>query len=88
MPSINNREILKFLSKEVSHLTELPYRKVKITDHFYTDLEMDSLGMVDLLVSLVLAYNLTGTQKDFRRELKRVKRAKDVVDYVASHRDF
>lgn len=75
---MNKEEILKKLSEYLKEYFEIPESKITLEANLYTDLDLDSIDAVDLIVKL---QELT-QQKIAPTDFKEVRTVGDVVDKV------
>jgi acyl carrier protein len=73
-------QILAELKRLLSELFEIPPDKVVPQAHLYTDLDIDSIDAIDLMMSLK---EFTG-KKLQPEQFKHVRTVQDVVDAVAN----
>jgi acyl carrier protein len=75
-----NDQILAELRRLLTELFEIPPEKVTPQAHLYTDLDIDSIDAIDLMMSLK---DFTG-KKLQPEQFKHVRTVQDVVDAVAN----
>ena len=74
----NQAEIYQRITEVLEDLFEIDPQKVKLESHLYTDLDIDSIDAVDLVVELK---NITG-KKIKPDDFKSVRTVQDVVEAV------
>lgn len=75
---MNREEILHILTVYLDEYFEIPKSKISLEAHLYTDLDLDSIDAVDLIVKL---QELT-QKKIAPAEFKEVRTVGDVVEKV------
>lgn len=79
--TMNSREdILRYLREVLVELFELPAEKIVPEAHLYTDLDIDSIDAVDLILKLK---EITG-RKIQPQTFKHVRTVADVIDAIES----
>lgn len=71
-------EIFEKITKYLVEYFEIPLENITPDANFYTDLELDSIDAVDLIVKLQEITNKTIDPNDF----KEIRTVQDVVDHV------
>lgn len=74
----NQAEIYQRITEVLEDLFEIDPQQVKLESHLYTDLDIDSIDAVDLVVELK---NITG-KKIKPDDFKSVRTVQDVVEAV------
>ena len=74
----NQEEIFKRVTEVLEDLFEIDPQQVSLESHLYTDLDIDSIDAVDLVVELK---NITG-KKIKPDDFKSVRTVQDVVEAV------
>jgi acyl carrier protein len=69
--------VREFLQREF----ELAPERIQPEANLFTDLELDSIDVLDLVIQLEEEYQIEIVEED----LKKVRTIGDVVDYIASH---
>jgi acyl carrier protein len=75
---VEKAEILAQLTSCLEEYFEIPTSKITLEAHLYTDLDLDSIDAVDLIVKLQELTN----RKIAPQEFKEVRTVSDVVDKV------
>ena len=75
---------LETISKIVAQVTEKPYRLLRVSDRF-DELEIDSLGLLMVIVGVASECNIDGTEKMIVKLVNEIGTVGDIIDYVASH---
>lgn len=75
---MNKEEIYSKITEYLVEYFEIPLEDITLESNFYTDLDLDSIGAVDLIVKL---QEITNKQID-PNDFKEIRTVQDVVDHV------